>query len=83
MVEQLQAFLDGMNCLDPFQSMSRPGHGTELALVALMDDLYRERVKGRAILLLLDNISAAFNTIDRGILLHWLHGMGTGGTVLE
>ncbi|KAF7254239.1 hypothetical protein EYD10_01276 [Varanus komodoensis] len=40
---QLQALLDETDYLDPFQSGFIPGYGTESALVALYDDLCRER----------------------------------------
>ena len=43
---QLQTFLEETDFLDPFQSGFRPGFGTETALVALYDDLCRERDRG-------------------------------------
>ncbi|KAF7245360.1 RNA-directed DNA polymerase from mobile element jockey [Varanus komodoensis] len=77
---QLQAFLDETDYLDPFQSGFRPGYGTESALVALYDDLCREKDRGSASLLVLLDLSAAFDTIDHGILLNRLAGLGVGGT---
>ncbi|KAF7253873.1 putative RNA-directed DNA polymerase from transposon BS [Varanus komodoensis] len=77
---QLQAFLDETDYLDPFQSGFRPRYGTESALVALYDDLCRERDRGSASLLVLPDLSAAFDTIDHGILLNRLAGLGIGGT---
>ncbi|KAF7254734.1 RNA-directed DNA polymerase from mobile element jockey [Varanus komodoensis] len=68
-VGQLQALLDETDYLDPFQSGFRPGYGTESALVALYDDLCREKDRGSASLLVLLDLSAAFNIIDHGILL--------------
>ncbi|KAF7247735.1 hypothetical protein EYD10_06187 [Varanus komodoensis] len=78
-VGQLQALLDETD-LDPFQSGFRPGYGTESALVALYDDLCRERDRGSASLLVLLDLSAALNTINHGILLDRLVGLGVEGT---
>ncbi|KAF7252571.1 RNA-directed DNA polymerase from mobile element jockey [Varanus komodoensis] len=80
---QLQALLDETDYLDPFQSSFRPGYGTESALVALYDDLCRERARGSASLLVLLDLSAAFNTIDHGILLDRLRGLGVGGSAWQ
>uniref|UniRef100_A0A8D2J6W7 Reverse transcriptase domain-containing protein n=1 Tax=Varanus komodoensis TaxID=61221 RepID=A0A8D2J6W7_VARKO len=80
---QLQVLLDETDYLDPFQSGFRPGYGTESALVALYDDLCRERDRGNSSMLVLLDLSAAFNTIDHGILLDRLAGLGVGGTAWQ
>ena len=82
MAGQLQALLDETDFLDPFQSGFRPGFGTETALVALFDDLCQERDRGSVTLLILLDLSAAFDTISHGVLLDRLAGLGVGGTVL-
>ena len=79
--DQLQARLDETNALDPFQSGFRPCHGTETALVALLDDLLREADRGKTSLLVLLDISAAFGTVDHGILLR-VSELGIGGQAL-
>ncbi|KAF7238001.1 RNA-directed DNA polymerase from mobile element jockey, partial [Varanus komodoensis] len=63
---QLQALLDETDYLDPFQSGFRPWYGTESTLVALYDDLCREKDRGSASLLVLLDLSVAFDTIDHG-----------------
>uniref|UniRef100_A0A8D2Q0S4 Reverse transcriptase domain-containing protein n=1 Tax=Varanus komodoensis TaxID=61221 RepID=A0A8D2Q0S4_VARKO len=80
---QLQALLDETDYLDPFQSSFRPGYGTESALVSLYNDLCREKDRGSASLLVLLDLSAAFDTIDHGILLDRLARLGVGGTALQ
>ena len=66
---QLQVLLDEMDSLDPFQSAFRLGFGTETALIALYDDLCWERDRGSVTLLILLDLSAAFDAIDHGVLL--------------
>ena len=57
-------------------------HGTEMALVALFDDLLREADRGKMSLFVLLNISAAFDTVDHGILLGRLSELGICGLSL-
>uniref|UniRef100_A0A8D2J9T3 Reverse transcriptase domain-containing protein n=1 Tax=Varanus komodoensis TaxID=61221 RepID=A0A8D2J9T3_VARKO len=80
---QLQALLDETDYLDPFQFGFTPGLGNESALVTLYDDLCRERDRGSASLLVLLELSAAFDTIDHGIFLDRLAGLGVGGTAWQ
>ena len=72
-ISQLQGFLEEVDYLDAFQS----------ALVALVDDLRQELDRGSVSLLVLLDLSAAFDTIDHGILLGCHSQMGLGGTVLQ
>ncbi|KAF7251784.1 Retrovirus-related Pol polyprotein from type-1 retrotransposable element R2, partial [Varanus komodoensis] len=75
--------LDETDYLDPFKSGFRPGYGTEFALVTLYDDLCRERHRGSASLLVLLDLSTAFDTINCGILLDRLVGLEVGGTARQ
>ena len=80
---QQQTLLDETDYLYPFQLGFRPGFGTETALVALYDDLCWERDGGSVTLLILLDLSVAFNTVDHGILLERLADLGVGGTALQ
>ena len=77
-------FLQSNNVHSKFQSGFRKGHSTETALVKVLNDL---RVsadnKDVSVLLLLD-LTAAFDTIDHAILLQRLeHWIGLSGTALS
>jgi len=52
-----------------FQSVYRPGHSTETALVKVINDVISAACQQRVTLLLSLDISAAFDTIDLSILL--------------
>nr|XP_060616649.1 uncharacterized protein LOC132766280 isoform X2 [Anolis sagrei ordinatus] len=60
--EQLQQFLNNTAGLDPFQSGFRRGHGTETVLVAITDQLRCQMDQGGSALLVLLDLTAAFDT---------------------
>ena len=74
--DQLQALLEETNALNPFQSRLRMRHGIETELVTLQDDLLREADKGKMSLLVLLNLSIAFDTVDHSMLLGRHSGLG-------
>ena len=78
----MQPLLDKTYALNPFQLGFRPHHGTETALVALFDDLLREADRGKMSMLVLLDISAAFDTVNHGILLRRLSKLGISGLAL-
>lgn len=80
--KQLQQFLDGADCLDPFQSNFKPGYGIETTFVSLVYDLRRDLDRVSAFLLTLLHLSVAFDTNNNGILLRYLSDLGVGGMVL-
>jgi hypothetical protein len=66
---KLVFLLDENETLDQFQSAYRPGFSTETALLRVTNDLLCSADRGDVSMLLLLDLSAAFDTIDHNILL--------------
>ena len=60
------------NLLDRLQSAYRPGHSTETAVLRVLSDIRCCADGGNLVLLVLLDVSAVFDTIDRSILLQRL-----------
>ena len=80
---QVSSHLTTNNLYEPFQSAYRVNHSVETALTRVHNDISISLDSGRSVLLIMLDLSAAFDTIDHTILLNRLNtqfGM-EGGTL--
>uniref|UniRef100_A0A3B5PWV6 Reverse transcriptase domain-containing protein n=1 Tax=Xiphophorus maculatus TaxID=8083 RepID=A0A3B5PWV6_XIPMA len=81
---QLKQFLDYNGILEVFQSGFKTLHSTESALIRVFNDILLACDSGNHVVLILLDLTAAFDTVDHGILISRLHHVvGIGGTVLK
>ena len=70
---QLLSHQNRYNLFSGFQSAYCPGHSTETALFKVVKDPVSALDLGKFLVLVLLDLSAAFDTVDHDILLHCLH----------
>ena len=81
---QLLAHLNENSLFEKFQSGFRTYHSTETALVKVTNDLLLTLDAGDSSILVLLDLSAAFDTVDHGLLLSRLESwVGLGGSALN
>ncbi len=81
---QLTEYLQDNGLYDPHQSAYRKGHGTETALLRVKSDIDLALDAGDGMLLVLLDLSAAFDTLDHSILLERLESCcGITGTARD
>lgn len=81
---QVQEFLKKADVCEQFQSGFRSCHSTETALLKVFNDLFLHLDTGNCAILILLDLTAAFDTVDHKILLWRLeHCVGLKGTVLK
>ena len=70
--------------MEPFQSAYRVNHSTETVLLQVFNDILRSMDQQKVTILVLLDLSAAFDTVDHNALLHRLHTrFGISGTALD
>ena len=79
--QQLQRFMDVNGIYGVYQSAYRPQHSAETALLRIHNDVAQSTDSRRSVLLVLLDLTAAFDTIDHNILMRLLHGYGLCGDV--
>ncbi len=80
---QLYSFLEKNYICEDFQSGFRPNHSTETAFIRVTNDLLLSSDRGCISLLVLLDLSAAFDTFDHNILLNRLENfVGISGSAL-
>ena len=82
--QQLTKYLQQHQLYDPLQSAYKKGHSTETALLKIKADVDNIMDDGDGVLLVMLDLSAAFDTLDHGILLNRLeHTVGLKGSALS
>ena len=83
-LQQLDSHFTVHGLDDPFQSAYRKAHSTETALLKVHNDIALALDVGKSVILVLLDLSAAFDTIDHHILLRRLeHEFGLAGDVIK
>ncbi|KAK3530753.1 hypothetical protein QTP70_000807 [Hemibagrus guttatus] len=80
---QLSDYLMQNNLHDPNQSGFKAAHSTETALLAVTEKLHAARSAKLSSVLILLNLSAAFDTVNHKTLLSTLRSLGICGTAWE
>ena len=81
---QLTSFLEEHNILEVFQSGFKTLHSTESALLRVFNDIFLATDSGDCVILVLLDLTAAFDTVDHDTLISRLEQwVGIRGTALE
>ena len=81
--DQLSSYLTLNNLSDPLQSGFKPSHSTETALLSVITALHTAKASSLSSVLILLDLSAAFDTINHQILLSTLSDLGITDSALS
>ena len=81
--KQLNSYLSSHALYETYQSAYRPLHSTETALLRVQNDILSSIDKKEITVLVLLDLSSAFDTVDHAILLNRLKNIGLTGIVLD
>ena len=82
--DQTHAHLTSHGLYPPFRSAYRKCHSTETALLKVQNDILMNLDSQRVTLLVLLDLSVAFDTVDHGVLLNRLNtSFGVRGSALQ
>ena len=82
-LNQISDYLKNFEAIPKYQSAYRKNHSVESALCRIYNDLIIRKSSGKNTLLILLDLSSAFDTVDQAILLDDLSLLGIGGAVLD
>ena len=80
---QFVTFLDNNNKLSQFQSGNRKYHSTETALLSVTDDLLKAMDEKKISILVLMDMSKAFDSVNHDMFLFKLRSLGVSPSALE
>ena len=80
---QLRAHLENFEAIPKFQSAYRRYHSVETALCRIYNDLIVNKLAGSCTMLVMLDLTAAFDTVEHSILLNDLKLLGLEGNVLS
>ena len=82
-LDQLLTHLETTQCLPENQSAYRSFHSTETAMCTIVSDLILNMDKGKCCVLIILDLSAAFDTVVHELLLEDLKNIGIDGDALH
>lgn len=81
--DQLLTYLSNFPCFPKFQSAYRKFYSVETAMCRVYNELVQSKCSGKCTLMAMLDLTAAFDTVNHGILLEDLERFGLSGKVLS